>query len=61
MKKLSSKPLSEYHNYRKFLSNEGQYEGQVLNLNLPFKKHGYGIMKYNDGSNYTGYWKENKK
>lgn len=62
LKKIN-KPLSEYENYRKILSDEGEYEGQISKKRsgIPYEKNGYGIMNYNDGSNYTGYWKDNKK
>jgi hypothetical protein len=40
---------------------EGQVERVVKNHQSHFLRNGYGIMKYLDGSVYTGYWAKNKK
>jgi len=40
---------------------EGQVERYVNNHKSYFIRNGYGIMKYMDGSIYTGNWVKNKK
>ena len=62
MKKIK-KPITDYPNYKKFFSEEGGYEGQIskVNKSSDFVRNGYGIMKYRDGSCFSGYWKNNRK
>lgn len=44
---------------------EGDYEGQidriVVNRQGIIVRHGYGIMKYLNGSTYTGNWHKDKR
>jgi len=63
--KKIQKPITEYTNYKKMNLEDGVYEGQVErmvnNSQSHFLRNGYGIMKYSDGSVYTGNWTKDKK
>ena len=44
-----------------FSNEEGQYKGEYIKDKSKKIRHGFGEMKYKNGSVYSGFWDQNKK